>query len=695
VNALQIRLSADPATHKKKYADDPITLIHFAPPWLLSVSLSDLNLQVRTLNALKSEGFSIVGDIANFTRETLLDIQFFGLTSLSDLVQQLKLAIELGAGLNNSNKLLDNSEENASSRATVKLNSQFKNLGTLTSIIFSATSSSLPNAEKIVRGRMGLDSESMTLQEIANEIGITRERVRQIEAKSLSRIGCDPVWEDGLEARLAKLLDERDEPLPFSGLSILDSWFYGIEQMREPFNYLLEHKSILDNHFSLLQVNGQLFVSRLSQNEWDKTLKLAMQLLEDGVKHGWGVSDARRRVEGLLGVKGRELRSELWAAAKQFANFTSPDNGEEPLLVSYGRGPVALVEAILLESDRPLHYSEIPHRVEVRYGRKIDDRRAHNIAGDIGLLYGKGFYGLIKHCPLNSQERELVREEALDEISKGTSGRQWSCTELVNILNDRGFDFNGRLNIYILNIILMGSSQVKYLGRFMYQSSNVFAEGERRIDIRQAVTSLLVQAGKPMSNSEIKEALKKDRGVNRSFQIFPSGSIISVGKGIWGLIERDLALNADEQAQLIDVLEKMLQDRNSGIHISEIASCLEGVFEPASRITDSVGIFAVAQRSPNIRKSSGEYLFLSEWGEPRRMSKAQAVLEVLRQSGNYGLTANEIVKAASGLLGREIPRETMYVDIAAAGAKFDEDKKRWVITSAVDDLEDKQLEGLS
>lgn len=694
-NALQIRSSTGSTILTKKYVDDPITLIHFAPPWLLSVSLSDLNLQVRTLNALKSEGFSVVGDIANVTRYILLDIKFFGLTSLSDLVQQLKWAIERGTGLNNSNKLHDNSEENASSRASVKLNSQFKNLDTLTSIIFAATSSLQPNAEKIIRARMGLNSESMTLQEIANEIDVTRERVRQIEAKSLSRIGCDTVWEDSLEARLAKLLDERDEPLPFSGLSILDCWFNGIEQMREPFNYLLEHKNILDNHFSLLQVNGQLFVSRLSQDEWDKTMKLAMQLLEDGVKHGWGVSEARRRVEDLLGVKGRELRSELWAATKQFANFTSPDNGEEPLLVSYGRGPTALVEAVLLESDRPLHYSEIPHRIEVRYGRKIDVRRVHNIASDIALLYGRGLYGLIKHCPLNSQERELVRDEVLDEISKGTSGRQWSCAELINILNERGIDFDGRLNIYILNIILMDSNQIKCLGRFMYQSTSAIAEGERRIDIRQAVNSLLIQAGKPMSTSEIREALRKDRGINDTFQIHPSGSIISVGKGLWGIIERDITLNSDEQTQLVDVLENMLRDRNSGIHISEISSCLAGVFEPASRINDPVVIFAIAKRSPIIRKSPGEYLFLSEWGESRRMSKAHAVLEVLRQSGNYGLTANEIVKSASGLLGREIPRETMYVDIAAAGAKFDEDKKRWVITSEVDDLEDKQPEDLS
>lgn len=674
--------------------DDPITLIRVAPPWLLSIFLADLGFQVRTINALNSKGFSVVGDIANFTREMLLDIPNFGRTSLRDLTQQLKLAVERGSVLNSSDQLLADTNKNTSSlalnNAAIKLNSQFKNLNSLVSIILAAVSSLPPNIEKAVSKRMGLHSTPMILEDIGKEMGnITRERVRQLEANGLSTIGRDPIWENGLEAKLAKLLDGRDEPLPFSGLSILDAWFCGIEQMKEPFNYLLEHKNILDHRFSLLQANGQIFVSRLSQGEWDKTVKQAMKLLEDGVNHGWVSSEARRRVEDLLGVKGRELRSELWVAAKRFAHFSSPHTDSEPVLVSYGRSAEALVEAVLSESDRPLHYSEIPQRISERYGKDVDVRRVNNAAHDVALLYGRGFYGLSKHCPLNYQERGLACEEALEVISQGTSDRQWSSAELTDILNERGLDFDGRLNSYTLNIALKGSSEINYLRRNVWvQSATTFSGAAHRIDIRQAVTSLLMQAGKPMSTSEIKESLRKDRGINHSFQIHPSGSIISVGTGLWGLIERDLPLDAAEQVQLIDILQKMLQNRKTGIHISEIIPCLEGIFEPASRIKDPTLIFAIAQRSGVMRKSAGGYLFLPEWGEPRRLNQSQAILEVLRQSGEHGLTANEIVKLASALLGREIPRESRFGYISAAGARFDEEKKRWVITSSIDDLDD-------
>lgn len=674
---------------------DPITLIRFAPPWLISVSLAGLDLQVRTFNALNSQGFSVVGDIADIASETLLNIPNFGRRSLRDLAQQLKLAVERGPALNASNQQLADAEGNASSpalnKASIRLSSQFGNYDSLASIVAAAVSSLPTKMKTVISKRMGLYSAPMVLEEIGKEIGekgVTRERVRQLEVKGVSKIGRDSVWRDGLEAKLAKLLDGRDDPLPFSGLPILDAWFCGIEQMREPFNYLLEHKNILDHRFSLLQANGQLFVSRLSQDEWDKMEKFAMKLLEGGVKNGWSLSEARRRVEDLLGVEGRELRSELWAAAKRFAHFSLSHTDSELVLVSYGRGAEALVEAIISESDRPLHYSEISQRIAERYGKDVDVRTVNNAAHDVALLYGKGFYGLLKHCTLSFQERELAREEVLEVISQGISDRQWSSAELIDILNERGLDFDGRLNSYSLNIALKDSSEINYLRRNVWIQSVIASSGaSSRIDIRQAVTSLLMQAGKPMSTSEIKEALRKDRGISNSFQIFPGESIISVGTGLWGLIERDLPLDTAEQAQLIDFLQKILRDRNAGIHISEILSCLEDVFEPASRIKDPTLIFAVAQRSGLISKSAGGYLFLPEWGEPRRLNQSQAILEAMSQSGEHGLTANEILKIASALLGREIQRENIYRHLSSV-ARFDEEKKRWVIANTIDELDD-------
>jgi RNA polymerase primary sigma factor len=42
--------------------------------------------------------------------------------------------------------------------------------------------------EKIIRMRYGLDGKNLTLQEVADKLGITRERVRQIQEKAVSKM---------------------------------------------------------------------------------------------------------------------------------------------------------------------------------------------------------------------------------------------------------------------------------------------------------------------------------------------------------------------------------------------------------------------------------------------------------------------------------------------------------------------------
>lgn len=669
---------------KNDEPDDPMAVIRHAPPWLLQVSLQNLNLSVRASNVLAAATFSVVGDVTNISLEKLQKLPNFGRTSQQHFAERLRAAIERGPSIITPSASHPtatgalNAVASNSLRAE-KLGSQFQNHSNLASVILAAVSSLDSSRDTVLCGRMGVSVDPMTLEELGGRMGVTRERVRQIEAKGMLLIGRDTIWKDTLETKLSRLLDERNDPLPFSGLAILDSWFQGIEQMQRPFSYLLKHENILDQRFSLLQANGQWFVSRLSQRAWDLAVKQAMHLLEGGVTQGWRQAEARQHVEDLLSGRGHELRPELWATVKRFAHFSTSCPDSEPVLVSYGRNVEALIEAVLSASEHPLHYSEIAHRIAEGYGKSFEVRRVHNAATTSAFLYGRGIFGLLKHCSLSTDELELVREETQEIITQGSSGRQWTCAELVDVLSEQGLDFDGRLNRFILNIALR-DSELAYLGRFVWaQSTETPLRTAHRINMRQAVTSLLMQAGRPMTIPEIKEALQRDRGLSDFFQLHPGGSLIRVSPSQWGLIERDFPLDSDEQAQLIEVLQSLLREQNKGIHVSELAAYLDGIFEPASRIKHPTAILALAKRSGHFRVSTGDYLYLPEWGEPRRMQKSEAIVEAIKQAGSNALKISELIISASTILGRPVERETIYYALTAAGARFDETMQRWIL----------------
>lgn len=56
------------------------------------------------------------------------------------------------------------------------------------SLIEDALKSLTPREEEVVRARFGIDGEAFTLDEVAKQQGVTRERIRQIETNALRRL---------------------------------------------------------------------------------------------------------------------------------------------------------------------------------------------------------------------------------------------------------------------------------------------------------------------------------------------------------------------------------------------------------------------------------------------------------------------------------------------------------------------------
>lgn len=674
---------------KSPSPDDFISGLQFAPPWLLRLSTKSMDLSVRAGGRLAAISAITVLDIANIGTVNLMRLPGFGKKSLREISEAIYGAFELGSEYcdNNEFNQLENIEHaidagDGYSELPV-LSSEDKTYKTRSNILFDAKNlkDSLQAAflyldereAVILKQRMGLIESPMTLEQIAKDHLLSRERIRQIESKAVTRILVRmPVWVKRFGPGLAKMLEERPTPLPLVGLEVLDPWFAGVDKLIGPFEYSLEH-FIDPPEFSLIRIEGQIYLSRLSQDEWGKTCKVAQALLSRCSKNDppLPVAEVKLIVESQLVGKGEELRPLLWEVAIEQAHFSNGPSGEK-LLVGFGMGADDVVEAVLSESDMPLHYLEITKQCALK-GLHIEVRRAHVVASNVAYLLGRGVFGLEKHISLSKEEQALTISETEAMLSE-TPGRQWHAAEICSELETRGVDFDGRLSKYDLNAVLESSKILRYLGRMVWTATAENSEVTDRLNIWQAVVALVQQHGSPMHASDIRQTIAKSRGLGTTFQIHQADPLIRVGENKWGIIWRDVPFDENQANAILFELLSILKEKGSGLHTSEILPLLSLNRSVAVK-ADPILLAALAIRSSFVKLGRGGYIYRSEWEGPRRLTIGEAVEKAFDTFAS-GVLAAEVAKKASEFLGREMPSNTATTVLMKIGY-YNPDEGLW------------------
>lgn len=659
--------------------------LRYAPAWLLELSVDALDLPMRALHVFRRYSIHCVKDLAKYDEAKLLKLANMGRGSVGEVTMRLVHAWFFGSATlaideNSQLALLSSSyrgrgkeSESASKEDPIQPihASNFKKT------IEAALDLLTESKAKIMRMRMGFSGRSMTLQEIGDIIGVSRERIRQIESKCVQKLAQLPLWRDELEARLEALLSQREEALPLVGLEILDPWFRGVEDVEDLVDYVFEH--FCGKRFSLVRERGQVLVSKLSQVQWDQAVRLGRQLLEARLGSVLTEDEARSMIEALLVGAGDELRSELWTAVTRWAHFIMLENGNRSL-VSLGSGAESLVEAILMDSDRPLHYTEIAERIRREYGRVTDVRRVHNAAASVGLLLGRGTYGLMKHFPLLDPEARWLVAEVEDLIESADPQKQWHCSEICTVMEERGLDFEGRLTPYVVNITLERSKCLANLRRMIWVSrSTGFRSSANRIDVHQAIVSLLQAEGRPLPVSEIRQRLARERGLNDIFQIQPEGLLLRVGAGVWGLVNRDLPFSETSATAVMEEVEQILEWRGKGLHVTEIHGALCKTADLARHANDPTLFLALAQRTDSLRIDKGQHIYLAKWEGSRRLSTREAVRRVLKAAGPLGLTLEGVAAKVEALIERPLARIQISYKLRDIGARYDEKSACWAL----------------
>lgn len=651
--------------------------LRFAPLWLLKRPIPSLELSVRATNALAAAGVETVYDLAVLGAEGLSSVNNLGTKTVREIGTEILSVFVGGPWLRRSaeadqviarRKSDVHLPEIAGSRLRTGVQRKHARAAQLVptlprppeylninELLLNCVDWADEKHRDVLRRRMGFDGRVATLDEIGVQRRITRERVRQIESKAISKLRASSIWSEEVERRLSEILSATTFPVPLEGLEVLDPWFAGAGELRLPLSFAL--RNFCSGAFSIVDIDGQQIVTRLSPSDWASAQGKAKEIVSGFAGKGILESDVRAAIDGLLAANASELRSALWEESTRHAHFADVPGGRE--LVSVGFGVDHAVKAVLRESRTPLHYLEIQERCEKRLGRKLEERRVHNAAASVGLLYGRGTYGLEGHLPLSEAECQSIVEAAEDVLASGPGERQWHANEIVEALSEQDLDLSCELDPYLLSIALARSSEVASLGRMMWTTQGAGAKGSaHRIDVRQAVISLLQTEGRPLSAGEIRDRLSAERGLNKYFQIPQGESLIRVASGKWGLIERDVPFSPEERSELERLLHEALIARGKALHVSEI----EGVLKHSISLSADVDPMLIAdlvQRNRVMSLARGGLLFLAEWGDPRRPTLQQAVKDLFLSCGEHGLTMDEIHEELERLVERPLVRASL------------------------------------
>lgn len=524
----------------------------------------------------------------------------------------------------------------------------------------------------ILSRRVGLHGPPPTLEELGKSFGLTRERIRQLESRAWKRLQTER-WVVEVPRRLELLLRARREPLWLALLPALDE-FFDVEGITE-IVLLRLIEAVSDGRLHCFRIDGAALCTTIRE----ETYTLLKQTYQARVKDLTALRPSQLQVQVLaeslaMDVGARELGAEIYRAAEPLMHFAKLPDSKEVVLVAFGRGIEHVVVAVLEESTEPLHYSAV-HRLAVqRIGDEIELRRVHNALAQRGIyLFGRGIYGLRRHLRASESEIFDVRGMAEEIVLSGDPDRQWHTREILRKLESTPNAPRTDFTAYDLNIILSESKRLRYLNRMVWvANSSSHRDSADRIDIAQACTTLLREAGRPLTRAELLDGLKDWRGVGDHFQLHGSEEVLALSPGVWGLRERDLPLTPSEITTFMNTLHKCLSDRGTGLHQSEIVSALVGAGFAEAEAIDPYLAISLAGTDHRFRVALGGYVGMSEWDGPRRLTLASAA-RVLAEKLDKPEPVEAMAERLAALAGRPVSRQEAINAMRGADFNLEEE----------------------
>lgn len=553
------------------------------PQEALNMEIQRLPLPTRMQTYCNDHHIKTVGDLVQIPAQTLVDAPNLGRTS----VKKSRLVI------------LD------------WVNSAEERRNTWDAGLLAGLKASMQELDSVPRviltRRSGLGTQQETLESIAATLGVTRERVRQIEKKALGELHRSAGWVEYVVNRFqeagdggAVALSELDD----------DPWWQGVEDKIEALDYFCQR--LFESGWRVTTFDGEDFLATTDLRAVEEAVASCARAAK-AAKLPIPVSRIRTECEAVCsGLPGR-IATAVWEKTEELLNLD--EAGEN--VVSVGKSKRAQIKAALQAG--PMRVADLMRQV----GRCS--------LPDEVLILGRGIVGLKKDFPDFDEWQARLVPDVVRIMQSDGPDRQWLCGEILAELRE-DHDVPDWFGHWHLASLLRQSDEVKYLGRLRVALPGV-AEDSGRILIHQALERLLNEAGEPVAQEALFSKLHQETDFNETSAALRllRPPFLKCDRSTWGLLARDLPGGIDAMTEALDEVETVLLRKERGLSARQTQREIAKLSKSHATWTPEMCV-SVARGDSRFRLSISGNIGLADWETVRVPTRAELVQRSLDES---------------------------------------------------------------
>jgi len=547
------------------------------------VSLLDVQLPTRMKNFVRAEGIERLGDLFKLSHASLAATANLGRKSLNDT--------------------LDAVRDFLGERASPPVYTTFLQAWQAQLAVLE------PIPRMIVTRRAGMHGARETLEEIGAMLGVTRERVRQIETLVVERLAERSRWRRSVEANLSAAFGS-GRALPLDLLA-RDSWWAGIDQQELLLDYVVR-RIFEDQLFVLEAPSGKLYLTKFGPSDFVAHLESAKSRV---AKLEYPIEE--RVIAEILHAEADVLDPILYTELKQAVDELLHRDPEQPgLALGYGRYRTDELLAFLNGQAEPVPVA----LVEEACGR--------GSMPDEVLYFKRGVVGLKRHFPDFDGWMERLVPAALEIMKERPIGRQWLVPEIHELLREKGA-LPEWLGHWHLASLLRLSGKVDYLGRLRVASKDA---GQERLQYEALLEQILRRAGTPLNldglialarvQTDVPEASASSTTLTAPF--------IRLDESRVGLLDRDVPGGPTAVAAAIEAVVKSLNETQLGLTPYQATSLVNALSDVHASWTTSM-VLSLLRNEASVRIDRTRNIGLDEWDDVRCPSRSEFLRRELQQ----------------------------------------------------------------